>query len=137
MRARATATALTFIALAIGACGGAGSGPLVTTSGAGDEGAGSTREPPTGGRDDPNGDCLSCDVTYDCPGYGGGNGFSLSSADGQCTQTLLDLVCSGALFGTGKCSGGGGGAFTCGDITCTPQVTQQQTPGGGNGSDGG
>jgi hypothetical protein len=131
MRAAAMATALAVIGLALAACG-SGAGPLVTTAGSGDQGAGSTYEAPTGGRDDPGGDCLSCDVTYDCPNYQGGNGFELTSDDGECTQTLINFVCSGALFGTGKCSGGGNGGFTCGNITCTPQVQVVQP--GGNGS---
>jgi hypothetical protein len=136
MRARAMATALAVLGLLVAACG-SGSGPLVTTSGSGDQGAGSTRDQPTGGRDDPNGDCMSCDVTYSCPGYAGGDTISLSSASGVCTQTIINIVCSGALFGTPKCCGGGGGAFTCGNITCTPQQSQQQTPGGSNGVDAG
>jgi hypothetical protein len=136
MTARAMATALAFLVPLVLACG-SGGGPLVTTTGSGDQGAGSTRDQPTGGRDDPNGDCLACDVTYSCPGYSGGSGFSLSSSGGECTQTLINFVCSGALFGTPKCSGGGGGAFTCGSITCTPQQSQQQTPGGTNGADAG
>ena len=81
MRAAATATALALLGLAA-ACG-SGSGPVVTTAGTGDQAAGSTYEQPTGGPDNPNGDCLSCDVTYDCPNYAGGGTFdsrTISSA---------------------------------------------------------
>ena len=135
------------IGLVVAACGG-GAGPLVTTtSGNGRDDPGATRDSPPATSDNANTDCLSCDVVYDCPNAGNlGNGVNLSTSGGTCTPTLINLVCSGGLFGTGPCTGGGGGAFTCGSITCTPQAQSQPggssssggTPGGGTGfADGG
>jgi hypothetical protein len=117
---------LTAFAMVLVACGG-GAGPLVSTNGGtGRDDPGSTRDTPPVSSDNANSDCLSCDVTYECPNSGFSSGLSLSSSDGTCTQTLVNVVCSGALFGTGPCTGGGGGAFTCGDVTCTPE--QQGLP---------
>jgi hypothetical protein len=40
-----------------------------------------------------------------------------------CTQALINVVCSGALFDTPPCTGGaGGGAFSCGSVVCTPET---------------
>ena len=113
----------------VAACGG-GAGPLVTTtSGNGRDDPGTTRDAPPPTSDNAGADCLSCDVVYECPNAGNlGNGISLNTSDGTCTQTLINLVCSGALFGTPPCTGGGGGGFTCGSITCSPQA--QALPGG-------
>jgi len=122
---------LTAFALVLVACGG-GAGPLVSSSGgSGRDDPGSTRDTPPGTSDNANSDCLSCDVIYDCPNSGIGNGLTLSSSEGTCTQALINVVCSGALFGTGPCTGGGGGTFTCGDVTCTPEQQLPPQPGGG------
>jgi hypothetical protein len=126
-------------ALVLAACNG-GSGPLVTTSSStGRDDPGSTYDTPPSTSDEQGGDCLACDVVYDCPGAGPiGDGITLSSSEGDCTPALIDVVCSGALFGTGACSSGGGGPFTCGDITCTPEETQPGTSNsGGSGFSGG
>jgi len=129
------------LALGFAACGG-GSGPMPSTNPGGDEGAGSTYEPPVGTRDDPGGNCLQCDVSYDCPNFASGGTLDITSSSGECTQAIIDFICSGALFGASGCSGGGGGTFTCGNVTCTPQVfstgsSSGATPGGGQGVDGG
>jgi hypothetical protein len=132
----------------VAACGG-GAGPLVTTtSGDGRDDPGSTYDTPPSTSDGSGGNCLVCDVTYDCPGFAQGGGVSLSTSDGTCTQALINVVCSGALFGTAPCTGGGsGGAFTCGSIVCTPETqtggssgsgsSSGATPGGGVGEDAG
>ena len=126
------------VGFVVAACGG-GAGPLVTTtSGNGRDEPGTTRDTPPSTSDITGGDCLACDVTYECPNAGNlGNGISLSTSQGTCTQALINLICSGALFNTAPCSGGGGGSFTCGSITCTPQA--QGLPGGvsNGGSSGG
>lgn len=129
--------AAVFAAAAAG-CDGGGV-PVVVTSNGGHEDPGSTRETPPGTRDSVGGDCLQCDVTYDCQGGGVGTtgSITLSSANGTCTQALIDLVCSGSLFGSPACSGGAGGGFTCGDVKCFPQrqgqpgVGSSGVPGGG------
>jgi hypothetical protein len=75
----------------------------------------------------PGGACIVCDVMYDCNGPTrgqlNGNGIQLSTAGGTCQKALIDLLCSGALFNATSCTGGGGGAFTCGETTCSP-ITQ-------------
>jgi hypothetical protein len=125
------------LALVVVACGGGG--PLVTTtSGDGRDDPGTTRDTPPSTSDNAGGgDCLVCDVVYDCPNAGNlGNGLSLNTSDGTCTQNLINVVCSGSLFGTAPCTGGGGGPFTCGSITCTPEV-QSGSSGGSSGSSSG
>jgi len=122
--------------LVIVACGG-GAGPLVTTTSTdGRDDPGSTYDTPPSTSDGPGGNCLVCDVVYSCPNAGNlGEGFTLSSSSGECTQTLINVVCSGALFNTGPCTGGaGGGAFTCGDVTCTPETQVGGSSGGGSSS---
>jgi hypothetical protein len=130
--------------LGIAACG-SGGGPLVTTTSTdGRDDPGSTYDQPPGTSDGTGGNCITCDVTYDCPNAGPvGNGISLSTSGGTCTQALIDVVCSGALFGTPPCSGGGGGPFTCGSVTCTPEQQSSSgsssgvaTPGGGGSGSG-
>jgi len=119
--------------LAVAACGG-GAGPLVTNpTSDGRDDPGSTRDTPPSTSDGPGGNCLQCDVVYDCPNAGNvGDGISLSTSGGTCIQTLIDAVCSGALFGTAPCTGGADGeSFTCGDVVCTPE-----TQAGGSGSGG-
>jgi len=119
---------LILFAGALSACA-AGSGPLVTYSDTGRDDPGMARDPPPGTRDSPGGVCIECDVSYDCSGpsaalqFGGGQ-LELSTSGGTCVQALIDLVCSGALFGASGCNGGGGGPFTCGDTTCSPSSTQ-------------
>jgi len=120
--------------LVVAACGGGG-GPLVTTTSSdGRDDPGSTRDSPPSTSDGPGGNCVACDVVYDCPAAGDlGDGFTLSSSEGECTQTLIDLVCSGALFGTPACTGGsGGGTFTCGSVVCTPETSSGGTSSGGS-----
>jgi hypothetical protein len=136
MRTLQSLVGLAVAACVAAACGG-GAGPLVTTTSEGRESPGTTRDtpPPTSDRQNSD-DCLVCDVVYDCPNAGSlGNDFSLSSVGGTCLQRLVDVVCSGALFGTPPCTGGGGGPFTCGSITCTP-VQQGLPPGTGSGGTG-
>jgi hypothetical protein len=128
-------------AAALFACG-SGSGPLVTTAAEGRDSPGVSWDQPPSTRDGTGSNCIACDVEYGCTGTQaqGTTSLELSTSTGQCTQTLIDLVCSGALFGASSCSGGGGGAFTCGKVTCTPQMAQQTPlPGGssGFGADGG
>lgn len=128
--------------LVVVACGG-GAGPLVTTTSTdGRDDPGSTYDTPPSTSDGPGGNCLVCDVVYSCPNAGNlGEGFTLSSSNGECTQTLINVVCSGALFGTAACTGGaGGGSFSCGDVTCTPETQvggSSGTSSGGNGSSSG
>jgi hypothetical protein len=134
------------------ACSG-GSGPPVTTSNQGRDNPGTTRDAPPNARDSTSSqggsggssNCIECDVSYTCTGSPGFQGISLSSGQGTCTAAIINSICSGGLFGTGPCSGGGGGAFTCGNVTCSPEV-QVGTPGtssggaqggGANGSSGG
>jgi hypothetical protein len=123
--------------LVVTACS-SGSGPLVTTtSSTGRDDPGSTYDKPPSTSDPVGGNCLACDVVYDCPNAGAvGDGVSLSSSDGECTAALIAVVCSGALFGTGPCTGNGDGSFSCGVITCTPE-TNVQAPGGSSGTSGG
>jgi len=123
----------------------AGSGPLVTYSATGREDPGTTRDTPPSTRDDTAGSCIACDVNYNCNGPGqsssgsecvqgncavsvptqfGAGGIELSTDGGTCIWGLIDFVCSGVLFGATGCTGGGGGAFTCGDTTCTPGPAQ-------------
>jgi hypothetical protein len=107
------------LTLLVGGCG-AGSGPLVTTStGTGRDDPGSTRDVPPVTSEGATGNCIVCDVVYDCPDSTQ-TSLSLSTSDGTCTTALIDVICSGALFGAASCTGGGGGAFTCGTVTCTP-----------------
>jgi hypothetical protein len=120
--------------LVVTACGG-GAGPLVTTTSSdGRDDPGTTRDTPPSTSDGPGGNCLQCDVVYDCPNAGDvGDGLSLSSSSGDCTQTLIDAVCSGALFGTAPCTGGADGeSFTCGSIVCTPESQVGGSGSGGN-----
>jgi hypothetical protein len=127
------------MALVVGACGG-GAGPLVTTTTTdGRDDPGSTYDTPPSTSDGPGGNCLVCDVVYDCSNAGPlGSGLSLSTSGGTCTQGAINFVCSGALFGTGPCTGGGGGPFTCGNVTCSPQVQSGSSSGfGGSGSSSG
>lgn len=123
------------MALVVGACGGGG-GPLVTTTTSdGRDDPGSTYDQPPGTSDGTGGNCLVCDVVYDCPNAGPlGNGLTLSTSGGTCTQGLINAICSGAIFGTAPCSGGGGGPFTCGNVTCTPEVRQSGSSSGFGGS---
>lgn len=124
------------------ACG-SGSGPLVTTTTEGRDPPSTGRDTPPSSQDEPNasgggsgGDCISCDIDYSCSGGGLSETISLSSADGECTAALRSVVCSGAVFGTAPCSGGGGGSFTCGAVTCTPE-DQIGEPGTGTGTSNG
>jgi hypothetical protein len=110
--------------------------PVLTTATGGREDPGTTRETPPDTRDELSSDCLSCDVTYDCNGPNNPGSIHLSTVDGSCLQPIIDLVCSGTLFGTTACSGGGGGAFKCGDVTCVPAQQSQPGVGGGAGSVG-
>jgi hypothetical protein len=145
-------TARTMVAAVLGAsvavlsaCGGGG-GPLVSTTGGGRDDPGSTWDQPPNGRDSTGNACIECNVAYSCtsgpqPGNGqngsGTTSIDLSTATGQCTPAVIDLVCSGALFGADGCTGGGGGPFTCGSVTCSP-VQMQLPPGSaGFGADGG
>ncbi|HEY3816691.1 MAG TPA: hypothetical protein VGL81_05950 [Polyangiaceae bacterium] len=129
---------------AVAACGGGG-GPLVTTtSSTGRDDPGSTYDQPPSTDDSAGGNCLSCDVSYNCPNAGDvGEGLGLSTSDGTCTQALINVVCSGALFGTAPCSSDGAGGFTCGNVTCTPEPNQGSgsssgvaTPGSSSGGNG-
>jgi len=120
-----------FAALLAGACAlaacTAGSGSLVTYSPDGRDDPGSTRDTPPSTRDNPTGPCIVCDVNYDCSGPSsalGDGGIELSTSDGTCQQSLIDLICSGALFNASGCTGGGGAPFTCGDTTCSPGSPQ-------------
>ena len=125
--------------LVVVACGG-GAGPLVTTTSTdGRDDPGSTYDTPPSTSDGPGGNCLVCDVVYDCPNAGNlGDGFTLSSSDGECTQALINVVCSGALFDTAPCTGGaGGGSFSCGSVICTPETQVGGSSGGGSGSSSG
>jgi hypothetical protein len=124
------------IALWIGAaaCGGGG-GPLATMSSGGREDPGATRDTPPTTRDPQGGNCIQCDVLYECSPSQSNTSIILDSSQGLCTQTLIDLVCSGTLFGTTSCSGGGGGSFTCGSVTCTPSQ-QGLPPAAGGGTPG-
>jgi hypothetical protein len=122
-------------ALWLVACGGGG--PLVTTSSTGRDDPGLTRDDPGATRDSPTSDtgasdCIVCDVVYACP-QSSLQSMTLSTSGGTCTAALIDLVCSGALFGAASCSVGGGGAFTCGTVTCTPETQS----GNGTGATGG
>jgi hypothetical protein len=129
------------VAIAVAAAGCDGGGvPVGTTSTGGREDPGSTREAPPPSGDKAGGDCLVCDVTYVCQGPGNPGTISLSTGNGTCIQTLIDLVCGGTLFGATSCSGGGGGAFACGAVTCVPIQGSTPTPGGsgfGSSSSGG
>ncbi len=119
---------------------GGGAGPLVTTTTTdGHDDPGTTYETPPSTSDGPGGNCLVCDVTYSCPNAGDlGDGLSLSTSGGTCIQSLINVVCSGALFGTGPCTGGaGGGAFTCGPIVCTPETQIGNSSSGASGSSSG
>ena len=111
---------------AVAACT-AGSGSLVTYSPDGRDDPGSTRDTPPSTRDNPTGPCIVCDVNYDCSGPSsalGDGGIELSTSEGSCQQSLIDLICSGALFNASGCTGGGGAPFTCGDTTCSPGSPQ-------------
>lgn len=114
------ATVLGGIALGLAACSG-GAGPVVTTTAAGRDVAPATRDTPPSTRDG-IGNCLVCDVNYDCTsdGSNGGQTLELRTADGRCTDANIAIICSGLPFGASACSGGGGGAFTCGSTTCAP-----------------
>jgi hypothetical protein len=115
------ATVLGGIALGLAACSG-GAGPVVTTTAGGRDVAPATRDTPPTTRDG-IGNCLVCDVSYDCSdGSGGIQKRELRTADGMCTDTNIAIVCSGLPFGASGCSGGGGGAFTCGSTTCVPSL---------------
>jgi hypothetical protein len=127
--------ALAGVLLCMAACGG-GSGGFPSSSSIGRDDPGTTRDTPPATRDDTAGACIQCDVVYDCPDSPLGNGFSLSSSDGTCTAALIDLVCSGQLFEGSPCNAIGGGGFSCGSITCTPEV-QSQPGGGSNSADAG
>jgi hypothetical protein len=124
--ARVARMALRFVGVLSGtvglwACAG-GDGELVTSSAVGRDDPGVTRDPPPSTRDDPEGACIVCDVNYNCSGpapFGGGQ-LELSTGDGSCLPSLIDALCSGAIFGATGCTGGGGGPFTCGDTTCSP-----------------
>jgi hypothetical protein len=121
-------------AFGVEACGGGG-GPLVTVTSGGREDPGNTRDQPPDTRDEIGGNCLQCDVQYVCSPTANQTTIELSSSQGTCTQALIDLVCGGSLFGASSCSGGGGGAFTCGNVTCSP--AQQSFPGGQGGTPSG
>jgi hypothetical protein len=127
------------VALAIApivACG-SGGGPLVTTTSDGRENPGPTRDAPPATRDSVGAQCIVCDVDYRCNVDGGLQSITLSSKDGTCVPALIDLICSGELFGAQSCSGGGAGGFTCGSVTCVPQQQQQPQPQpGGSGTPG-
>jgi hypothetical protein len=117
-----------------GAGCGSGSGPLVTSTPQGRDDPGTTRDTPPASDDvGANGDCLVCDVAYQCTNTQLG-GISLSSSAGECTAADIAVVCSGVFFGASSCSGGGGGAFTCGQVVCTPVNVQQGGSGGGGGN---
>jgi hypothetical protein len=132
------ALAAVAVSIAVGAtaCGGGG-GPLVTMTSGGREDPGTTRDQPPDTRDEVGGNCLQCDVQYDCSPSANQTSIQLSTSEGTCIQSLIDLVCSGTLFGANGCSGGGGGPFTCGDVTCSPVQQGQQFPGGSSGAPSG
>jgi hypothetical protein len=109
---------------ALPACS-SGGGPIVTTTGGGRDEPGTTRDTPPATRDAIGGDCLRCDTDYTCTGGKNPGNVRLSSSEGSCTQGLIDLVCSGALFGANGCVGGGGGPFTCGNVSCVPTTKVQ------------
>jgi hypothetical protein len=118
-------------ALSVAGCT-AGSGSLATYSAGGRDDPGSTRDSPPSERDNPSGACIVCDVSYSCTGTVlantlGGSGLQLSTSGGTCVTDLVDLICSGALFGASGCTGGGGGPFTCGNTTCSPGNGQTTT----------
>jgi hypothetical protein len=78
---------------------------------------------------------MECDVTYRCTGPGvpsNGTTIELRKSDGTCTDALIAIVCSGALFNAPACAGAGSGPFTCGPVTCTPEPSQG-LPGGSSG----
>jgi hypothetical protein len=134
MRGRRVAWGLAgaVLALATGVAGCDGGGvPVGSTSTGGREDPGSTRDTPPSSRDNIGSDCLVCDVTYVCQGPQNPGNITLSTHNGTCIQAAIDLVCSGAYFGSTSCSGGAGGAFTCGDVTCVPEQGFQ--PGGSGG----
>jgi hypothetical protein len=108
------------IALGLAACSG-GAGPVVTTTAGGRDVPPAPRDTPPSTRDGV-GNCLVCDVNYECASGGSGTTqtIELRTADGKCTDANIAIVCSGLPFGASGCSGGGGGAFTCGSTTCVP-----------------
>ena len=118
-------------AVALSACSG-GSGELVTNAAGGRDDPGATREPPPSSGDNPGGSCIVCDVNYDCSGPApfGGSSLQLSTGGGTCLPSLINVLCSGALFNASGCTGGGGGPFTCGDTTCSPGSQQGAVFGG-------
>jgi len=130
----------------LAACG-SGGGPAVSTGTGTRDDPGTTRDTPPTTRDDTSGgstgsgtpggaSCVECNVQYQCSGGIAQNSptqLELSTSQGTCTQIYINLVCSGVLFGASGCSGGGGGAFTCGSVTCTPEAQQQPQPGQGQG----
>ncbi len=119
-------------AVALSACSG-GSGELVTNVAGGRDDPGATRDPPPSSGDNPGGACIVCDVNYDCSGPApfGGSNLQLSTGGGTCLPSLINVLCSGALFNASGCTGGGGGPFTCGDTTCSPGSSQSNMFSGG------
>jgi hypothetical protein len=119
------------LGLAAGAVGlpacAAGSGELVTYESLGRDDPGAPRDAPPSSQDNTSGACIQCDVSYDCSGSAFASRIGqlqLTTSGGTCVKALIDLVCSGALFGASGCSGGGGGPFSCGGSTCSPSGTQ-------------
>jgi len=150
LRSVALVAALPAAVLATILACGSGSGPMVTNAAGGPDNPGTSRDNPPSPRDDPSGSsgsggCITCDVVYNCAGgnaQGGPSAVELMGSD--CTPANIAYICSGALFGATSCTGGGGGSFTCGMVTCTPQVQMPPPPvdsggsssGGGSGSGG-
>jgi len=134
LRAACLAAGIALTLATIVACG-SGGGPLVTTTTEGRQDPGSTRDTPPPTRDGVGAQCILCDVDYRCNVDGGLQSISLSSQGGTCVPSLIDLICSGQLFGAQSCSGGGADGFTCGSVTCVPREQQQPQPQpGGSGS---
>jgi hypothetical protein len=141
MKERAADMTLRFVAavaMTVSACG-SGAGPLATAELMGRDNPGTTRDPPPETRDTPGASCIVCDVPYQCnaplqsgaPTFpAGGTSIELSTSDGTCQRSLIDLVCSGTLFNATSCTGGGGDAFTCGSTSCAPtnETTTANTP---------
>lgn len=138
---RGAALTLAGATLAVAACGG-GSGPLVTTGSSTRDDPGTTRDTPPATADLPGGPCIQCGVSYRCTSTDASNGNRNQNVEvppSMCTPAAIDLVCSGAVFqGGAPCTGGGGGPFTCGSVTCVPEGAQPSPqPPSGQGGGGG
>ncbi len=138
-RTRTARAAAAMATMALGACS-SGGGPLVTTASGTRDDPGTTRDQPPSARDTPGGQCLACGITYRCTSPDSpGQSQDVQLSGSTCTPALIDVVCSGVLFSGGApCTGGGGGAFTCGSTTCAPVQSSQPSPQPtGQGSGGG